>query len=357
MAAGRPPGVFTFSRISRCRYRRASEHSAGPGINDVAAMKTVISSDDLKSKDIFQTYREIVREHFVPSETRQMGEGRFHAHIEATRIGENVITRSSFNGQSIKITPQTIRQHDKQDFLSIVLRVSGTARSAQYDRSIIQRPGDIVLFDSARPVDFEYPDDTQSIFIELPRKPIEAMLGSAALYAGMAIDGRSAGAVMAQGFFENLLRVEESLTPDMAQRMMGIGTDLLIANLAERMAQEPPASVQSTLIVQRAKAYVDANIDRPTLSPAEIAMATGVSLRHLQQLFTDRGIRIAEWLWHRRLQIAARRLTDPRNAHVPIGTLAYACGFNSQSHFNRRFKDHFQVSPTEYRWAALSKAA
>lgn len=320
-------------------------------------MKTVISSDDLTSKNVFQTYREIVREHFVPSECQTIGDHAFYAHIEATRIGNSLITRSSFNGQAVKTTPQTIRQHDKQDFLSIVLRLSGTARSKQYDRAVIQQPGDIILFDSARPVEFEYPDDTSSLFIELPRSSVEAMLGDAASYAGLAVGGQTAGAILAQQFFDNLLRVEDTLSPEMAERMMGIGTDLLIANLAERLAQEPPKSVQGTVTVQRAKAYIDDHIANPSLSPAEIAMATGVSLRHLQQLFNDRGVGIAEWLWHRRLHIAARRLSDPGNAFRSIGSLAYACGFNSQSHFNRRFKDHFRVSPTEYRWNALSGAA
>lgn len=49
-------------------------------------------------------------------------------------------------------------------------------------------------------------------------------------------------------------------------------------------------------------------------------------------------------------------LTDPKNAHLPILTLALDCGFNSLSSFNRIFKLSENMTPTEYRNASkLSK--
>jgi AraC-like DNA-binding protein len=32
-----------------------------------------------------------------------------------------------------------------------------------------------------------------------------------------------------------------------------------------------------------------------------------------------------------------------------VGEIAYACGFNEVSYFNRRFRRRFGVSPTQYR--------
>lgn len=42
-------------------------------------------------------------------------------------------------------------------------------------------------------------------------------------------------------------------------------------------------------------------------------------------------------------------LADPKNAHLPILTLALDCGFNSLSSFNRIFKLSENMTPTEYR--------
>jgi AraC family transcriptional regulator, positive regulator of tynA and feaB len=69
------------------------------------------------------------------------------------------------------------------------------------------------------------------------------------------------------------------------------------------------------------------------------------SPRRLQELFHERGHHIADRTW-------TRRLTDPASLHLPIGTLAYDCGFTGQAHVSRRFRDRHGLSPQEYRDAA-----
>ncbi|MGP4797585.1 helix-turn-helix domain-containing protein, partial [Psychrobacter sp. T6-3] len=59
------------------------------------------------------------------------------------------------------------------------------------------------------------------------------------------------------------------------------------------------------------------------------------------------------WIWQRRLEAATRRLADPGCAHLPIGTLAFGCGFASQAHFSRRFKERHGMAPSAYRHGAL----
>ena len=54
------------------------------------------------------------------------------------------------------------------------------------------------------------------------------------------------------------------------------------------------------------------------------------------------------------MEVAAQRLADPGFAHVAIGVLAYGCGFSNQSHFSRRFKERYELAPSDYRWRALS---
>ncbi len=133
--------------------------------------------------------------------------------------------------------------------------------------------------------------------------------------------------------------------------MASIGIDLIVASLAERLAQEVPRSTHAAVTVQRAKAYIEANLSDQTLDPPRLAAAVGVSLRRLQELFHERGRHISEYIWGRRLEAAAKRLSDSACAHLSIGMLAYGCGFSSQAHFARRFKDRYGVSPREYRQA------
>ena len=73
-----------------------------------------------------------------------------------------------------------------------------------------------------------------------------------------------------------------------------------------------------------------------------------MSLRRLQELFQEREHCVSEWIWERRLDSAAKRLRDPACTHVPIGTLAYDCGFSNQAHFSRRFRATYGETPYAY---------
>ena len=108
-----------------------------------------------------------------------------------------------------------------------------------------------------------------------------------------------------------------------------------------------------TVVVQRAKAHVESHLGDPTLDAPQLPAAVGVSLRRLQELFHARGQHISDWIWQHRLEVAAERLVDPGSAHLPIGTLAFGCGFASQARFSRRFKERYGSTPREYRHAAF----
>lgn len=238
----------------------------------------------------------------------------------------------------------------------VLFKLAGMSTSLQDGREAVQRPGDMVVLDH-RPSVLTTHMDSQALFLELPRERLETVFGSTRLYTGLSIGTDLASTRLTASFIRELIRVRHQLTPDAAERMATIGVDLILASLAERLALEAPRPIQGSVLVQRAKAYVEANLQNPTLDPPQLAVATGVSLRRLQQLFHERGQHISDWIWQRRLAVAAKHLADPAYLHLPIGTVAYGCGFISQAHFTRRFKDHHGMTPREYRMAsALSRS-
>ena len=50
-----------------------------------------------------------------------------------------------------------------------------------------------------------------------------------------------------------------------------------------------------------------------------------------------------------RLQKARAMLADPRHDGLKVSDVAYACGFNDISYFNRSFRRRFGASPLHYR--------
>lgn len=72
----------------------------------------------------------------------------------------------------------------------------------------------------------------------------------------------------------------------------------------------------------------------------------GLSPRAVGTLFKRvTGMKFRDYLVHRRMEIAAKQLTD---TDLPIKVIAAEVGCIPQ-HFTRRFKTHFQLSPTAYR--------
>ncbi|WP_342167276.1 helix-turn-helix domain-containing protein [Methylobacterium sp. SD21] len=316
-------------------------------------MRTLFSTADEKPNISFRRWRETIFERIVPVELTPTGEQPFHGVLEATEVGSLLITRITQSAVTTVATPATIRQHAKQDTLNVAITLQGEIFSTQDDRTSIQRPGDIVVLDR-RPTTMASKADTQTLFIEVPRERLERVLGPTRRYTSLTVGAAQAGTSLVTSFFAELVRTYGNLTPEMSERMASIGIDLIVASIAERLSQEPPQNLQAMLIVQRANAHIEANLTDVHLDPTQIASVAGVSLRYLQALFREQGRNIADWIWLRRLEIAAERLSDPGFTHISIGTLAFGCGFNNQSHFSRRFKDRYGLSPSDYRWRALN---
>jgi AraC family transcriptional activator of tynA and feaB len=279
-------------------------------------MRKIFSTDEIGVRDKFRSWQEISRELLPPFEMRQLGEGVFHARWETAAIGGLLVSSTAFGAHRTTTNSSTIRQNEKQSKLVIAFRFEGAARCRQYDRALVEQPGSLTVLDNNAPLDLEFNTPMRSLRIELPRERLECTLGPARLFAALPIDSELPGASLARTFFGELARVNDKLSPELAERMSNVGVDLLIAAVSERMAQETSKPIQSTVLVQRAKVYVEANLGDPELDPPQLAAAVGVSLRRLQELFHERGQHISDYIWHRRLEAASKRLTDPGCVHI-----------------------------------------
>lgn len=282
----------------------------------------------------------------------------FDATIEGTSIGGLVFTKFALRNLRASTTPRTLRhENHKTDHLFMSVVLSGHVRADQYDRSSTDRVGDFSIRDTNTPWTIEHSGYSEVLAIGIPRERLEESLGSARLFAGVTVGGDLPTATLTRSFLSSLLSLGDRLTPQVAESLVSTGLDLIVASLAERLAREVRQPVRDSVVMQRARAYIEANLHDPTLDPPRLAAATGVSLRRLQALFSAQGRHISDWIWQRRLEAAAKRLADPGCLHMPLGNLAYGCGFVSQSHFSRRFKERYGLGPRDYRQRALSRAA
>jgi AraC family transcriptional activator of tynA and feaB len=104
--------------------------------------------------------------------------------------------------------------------------------------------------------------------------------------------------------------------------------------------------------------YVDANLHDHTLSPDRIAAAHNISTRQLYVLWgrTDHELSLSQWIISRRLKRAEVLLSDFDPASTTIARIAHGCGFADLSHFSRRFRESYGMSPREWRAQSAPRA-
>ncbi|GAB2537627.1 AraC family transcriptional regulator [Gracilibacillus alcaliphilus] len=117
--------------------------------------------------------------------------------------------------------------------------------------------------------------------------------------------------------------------------------------------QIPMANNEKNNHVNRLIAWIDQNYQR-NITLDEMAENLHLSKYYMSRIFKDTtGMTIMQYLMNRRL-VRTKYLLEmyPNKSMLDI---AMESGFESSSHFSRKFRNHFHVSPTEYRNLKLSK--
>src|SRR5262245_19398474 len=89
----------------------------------------------------------------------------------------------------------------------------------------------------------------------------------------------------------------------------------------------------------------------PQISPAAVGAKIGLSPRSVQDLLQETDLTFTDRVMALRVGKARAMLENPADNHRKIIDIAYSCGFNDLSYFNRCFRRRFGASPAQFRGA------
>jgi len=270
------------------------------------------------------------------------------AQFEYFAFGDAHLLRSQNSSQGLVTTPSHLRGNES-DVLVVSVKLSGTATLTQAPGRLL-RGGDLFVTDLWRPFEFfDQGGENTAFYIPLDR------LGLPRDYAARAgqLLHVSPMAAQIQRHFRILFRDADAISQSPAASMIGQATtDLVRAALVSAVDEEPFRSDDwGENLITVAKSYISQHLADPDLGAEAIARAMFISVRQVYKLWETEPRSLGQWILERRLDAARRELTSPRRRNLTIAAIAGRWGFVDATHFSRRFRQAYGVSPREWRHA------
>ncbi|MEU4236154.1 helix-turn-helix domain-containing protein [Actinoplanes sp. NPDC026619] len=277
--------------------------------------------------------------------------GDVHARMEVWDLGNATIFTHRSSGIRLLRTAKLARQ-DAMPVIALSVQRRAQGRIEQRERQQVVPPGELLAVDLSAPYDYSWSGDGEAGCLQIPFDQL-----------GLPIDlvRRAAPAVSASPLYRmvtdhvaHLARDPAAITGDVsAATVAAASVDLARAMLvsADRSGRHARQVYAETLL-PRVRAFTRRHLADPDLGPATIAAAHNVSLRRLYQACSDAGFSLEQWIIQERLQRVRHELTQPQRRHLPIAAVARRWGFRDATHFTRRFKARYGMTPSQWRRSA-----
>lgn len=240
--------------------------------------------------------------------------------------------------------------HDDVDEIFVCVHRSGRFVIAQDGREVVKQEAGLLLLDLGRPFSATIESRISAVIFKIPREQLEARLGSTAGLTARLISARRPVAGIAVEFLTMIADRVGTFDEAAAQRIANQALDL-IALVYSTESDGSGAALTSTrtAALLRLKAAVEANLRDPELKPGTVAVAAKVSVRYANALLSQEGTSLVRYILDRRLERCRGALSEPAQSHRTIAEIAFSWGFSDVSHFGRRFKAEYGLSPRDYR--------
>jgi AraC-like DNA-binding protein len=273
--------------------------------------------------------------------------------MEYFTMGDAHVLKSKNSPQRFITTPALLKDAES-DLITVSLRLAGTATHTRAPGRLLG-PGD--LFTTQLWLPYEYYDNSGSVAAF--HTPLDR-LGLSRQYVtrACALIHANPLAPQLQRHLQLLFRDVDVISQGPAASMVAEATiDLVRAALVAALEEEPGRHEGWQESLGTAiKSYIAQHLADPNLGAERIAKAMFISVRQLYKYWEAEHCPLGQWIIERRLEAARHDLTSPRGQHQTISSIAGRWGFADATHFSRRFRQSYGMSPREWRRMSRNSA-
>lgn len=319
-------------------------------------MAVIFDSDAVDPADRAEVLAAVLLQASAPSRIVIDNDGSpLTARFEAWELGRIGLIRTELPNLLVHRTPRLVKSSPTPAFQFAITR-TGRFRYEQADDRVVADCGELFAVDLDKPYQGCVTGGgcVTSVFVHYDEFDLPTEL----LHRGTARLSESPLYPLVAQQINGMVELAESITRDAAARDWGVACvemlRALVISAANAEASGGEALPQQVLL-SRIREYVRRNLSNPDLSAAMIARAHNVSVRHLYKVCAAADFSLEQWIIAERLDRIRADLAGPELTHRSIAAIAASRGFRDHSHFARRFRAAFGMTPREWRATASTR--
>jgi AraC-like DNA-binding protein len=243
------------------------------------------------------------------------------------------------------------------EYLKVGVQLTGSCLVSQGDREAVLKPGDYVIYDTARPYQLLTRGPFQMQTVMFPRNLLRLPVSQVSDLTARPISGHAGLGLMVSSLVVELGKTATGEFGSATTHLADAVLDMLAASFIEQLPEATAWShADRRILLLRIRAFIEGRLGDHALDISTIAAAHHISSRYLQLLFQQEGQTVTGWIRDRRIDHCRKDLTNAALAETPMYSIAARWGLVSASHFSRLFKARFDETPRDYRVRALNGA-
>ncbi len=235
------------------------------------------------------------------------------------------------------------------DCYNLVVLTSGKYKLEQAGREVYLNKGEMALYDVTQPHRITIPTPFSKILISIPRNILQKRVPNINDFTATCLTtNRGIGAVTSSLIY-SIVNNLDTLEQDQYMQLATHVLDMFMLSTNIIAGKHESITRHGSQVLLRVKSYINHHLTDNDLDAARIADGVGLSVRYLNNLFSNEGISLMRYVTQQRLELGRRILAKRMPVQDSVTDIAMHCGFNNVSHFSRVFKQAYGLSPRAYR--------
>lgn len=312
-------------------------------------MPFVLNTVDLPAGDRVEAIHTAMLQASAPCHViHEDPDGDVHALMGVWDLGSANIFTTGASGIRLLRTAKQAKQ-DVEPVVALSVQQLAHGRHEQLSVRQVVTPGELMAVDLSAPYEYSWSGNGAAGCVQIRFEQL-----------GLPLDviRRAVGNLRASPLYQlftdhvaHLSRDADRLAADPGAAALGTAT-VELARALLISAAHPDRHAQEVLhqtLLTRVRAYVRQHLTDPDLRPATIAAAHNISLRYLYKVCTQADLSLEQWIIGERLHAAREDLIRPDSRYRTIAMVAQQWGFRDPTHFTRRFRAAYGITPGEWR--------